>query len=83
MVVGTRRSGAHGKEASGTLSAEEHFCIAKYRCVARKQGGMTLELLRSGCCTNQPKQPKAQSFFIFSSVRRKGISLLLTRVMLK
>lgn len=52
-------------------------------CVTGKQWGLTLESSRSGFSTNQPKQPKAQWFLIFSSVRLKGNSLLLAGLMLK
>lgn len=47
---------------------EEHFCIAKYGCVTRKQDGMILELLHSGCCTTQSP---IVFHFQFSETERK------------
>lgn len=57
------------------------YCKIQF-CVAGKSTGW-LESLRSGFFTSQPKQPRAQRFLIFSSVRLKRDSLLWTRVTLK
>lgn len=79
-MIGTQRFGSPRKAGeSGILSGESGIAFI----VTRKQWVSTLESSHPGFPANQPKQPKTQSFLIFSSVRLKGNSLLLARVMLK